>query len=205
MTFTIKRPLTNNYRVSQDFGVALDWYIKIAGYPHNGIDYACPIGTPVYATDDGIVVYSDTTPDADGLGVNIAHSWGLSQYWHLSRVIVKYGQKVKRGEQIGFSGDTGWATGPHLHFGIKVTQDPDEGMRGWTNPTRYFENVTTTPTTPNLTYKTYVVRPGDSLWKIAEKIYGKGYLWPQIYSANKDKIQNPQIIRPLQILKIPTL
>jgi len=126
----IRLPFNGSFRITQHFGARYAWYIKIAGYPHNGIDYATPMNTAILACDDGEIVYADNTPDADGLGINIKHKWGISQYWHFKRITAKLGAKVKKGEIIGYSGRSGWATGPHLHFGIKVQGDSPSGMRG---------------------------------------------------------------------------
>lgn len=203
MTITIKKPFHGQFPVSQEFGAELDWYIKVMGYPHNGIDYAMPIGTAVLTCDEGTVAYADNVPDSDGCGINIVHKWGMSQYWHLNKLLVKYGEKVTRGQYIGDSGKTGWATGPHLHFGIKVNGYGLPDMRGWCNPGIYYEVVAEpTPSVP-VVNKTYIVGFGDSLWKIATKFYGKGYMWPKIYEVNKDQISNPNVIKPFQVLRIP--
>lgn len=88
--------------------------------PHNGEDIGAPLGTPVAATNDGIV---RLTVDHifSGKGVFLDHGLGLySMYFHLSEVLVKEGDFVKAGEVVGKVGATGRATGPHLHWGVKL-------------------------------------------------------------------------------------
>jgi len=203
MALEIIKPFKGDFPITQKFGEALSWYIKIAGYPHNGIDFAMPDGTPIYAISPGVLTYADNVPDADGLGINLKHEWGMSQYWHLSKLIAKIGQRVKQGELLGFSGHSGWATGPHLHFGIKVTLNPAENMRGWTDPMPYFVEKITDPTPVATEQRTYVVKPGDTLWGISKRFYGNGIYWKRIHKANLLKVPNPNLIRPLQILQIP--
>lgn len=199
----IRLPFEGKYPITFRFGENPDWYVRRVGYPHNGVDFGMPRGTPVLACDDGKVWYADNIPDSDGIGINIGHEWGLSQYWHLTMCVAKWGDEVKKGETIGFSGDTGWATGPHLHFGIKVKDDSPPGMRGWTNPVPYLEGPVFQPMLPAIESRTYRVRIGDSLWKIALKFYGNGYHWRKIFDANKDKIGDPGLIYPFQKLVIP--
>jgi murein DD-endopeptidase MepM/ murein hydrolase activator NlpD len=199
----IALPFHGAYPITFRFGEAPDWYVKVAGYPHNGVDFGLPVGVAVLACDEGVVSYADNTPDGNGLGVNLSHSWGLSQYWHLSKLAANFGDKVKRGDVIGYSGDTGFATGPHLHFGVKVSGYEVAGMRGWVDPLKFLENGPGTPAEPPAVNRYYFVRPGDSLWKIAAKFYGQGYHWRRIYEANRDKIQNPNLIYPFQKLLIP--
>ena len=95
------------------------------GKPHNGLDIGVPIGTPVYAADDGIVMAVDNNDKSSwakyqyGKYVLIKHDNGLATlYAHLSRSAVSKGQTVSRGQLIGYSGNTGYSTGPHLHFGV---------------------------------------------------------------------------------------
>lgn len=199
----IRKPFEGNYPLTFDFGEAPEWYTKVAGYPHNGLDFALPTGTPVLACDEGFVIYADNIPDSDGMGIILQHDWGISLYWHLSEVIAKLGHVYTKGAIIGKSGATGWATGPHLHFGIKVKGDEPAGMRGWTDPKKYFSEQLPQeehqPQQPHI----YEVIPGDSLWTIAEKFYGNGGKWRLIYEANKDKIKNPNLIYPYQKLIIP--
>lgn len=88
--------------------------------PHNGEDIGAPLGTEIVATNDGIV---RLTVDHifSGKGVFVDHGLGLySMYFHLSEVLVKEGDLVKAGEIVGKVGATGRATGPHLHWGVKL-------------------------------------------------------------------------------------
>ncbi|MEP7300583.1 MAG: M23 family metallopeptidase [Caldimonas sp.] len=94
---------------------------------HNGVDYGAPSGTPVRTVGEGVVEFSGWQ-NGYGNVVHIKHGKDLSTvYAHLSRVDVAKGAKVGQGDTIGTVGQTGWATGPHLHFEVKidgVQQDP---------------------------------------------------------------------------------
>lgn len=107
------------------------------GYPgHNGLDLRAAPGTPVFACDDGVI---ESTPfDKEGFGwyVRLVHDWGRSYYCHLAGM-VQYSGPVKRGMQVGTSGSSGFCTGPHLHFGIKVCGAPTPGYGDWTDPTPF--------------------------------------------------------------------
>lgn len=86
-----------------------------------GLDYGCATGDKVWATTRGMVVAASNNPDqAFGKHVVIRHPDGRHSYYlHLSKVNASNGQRVKSGEVIGLSGNTGKSTGPHLHFSIK--------------------------------------------------------------------------------------
>jgi murein DD-endopeptidase MepM/ murein hydrolase activator NlpD len=87
--------------------------------PHGGADYRAATGTPVLATEAGLVVLTGRHFYAGG-SVYLDHGGGLlSVYMHLSRIDVKQGQRVAKGERVGLSGATGRVTGPHLHFGLR--------------------------------------------------------------------------------------
>jgi murein DD-endopeptidase MepM/ murein hydrolase activator NlpD len=94
---------------------------------HKGVDYGAPSGTPVRAVGDGVVEFAG---QQNGYGnvLEIKHSNQRSTlYAHLSRIDVRKGQHVEQGQRVGAVGSTGWATGPHLHFEVKVNgaqQDP---------------------------------------------------------------------------------
>ncbi len=101
---------------------------------HTGIDLQAPTGTPVYATGDG-VVESAGWSGRYGKRVVIDHGKGLQTYYaHLSKFIVLPGQEVRRGETIALSGSTGHATGPHLHYEVRVSGTP-------VNPYRYMSKT----------------------------------------------------------------
>ena len=87
---------------------------------HEGVDYGAPIGTPVHVVGDGIVAFAG---QQNGYGnvIQVQHSDGrMTVYAHLSKIVVRRGERVEQGEQIGNVGMTGWATGPHLHFEFRV-------------------------------------------------------------------------------------
>ena len=87
---------------------------------HKGIDLAAPTGTPVYATADGVVQRADRF-SSYGLYIAIDHGASLqTRYAHLSRLAVAAGERVKKGEVIGYVGSTGRSTGPHLHYEVRV-------------------------------------------------------------------------------------
>lgn len=89
--------------------------------PHNAVDYAAPLGTPVYAVGQGIVSKADSSDPLGGLRIGIDMPGGLNvDYAHLSRILVSTGQPVRPGQLIGYTGSSGSATtGPHLHFAAR--------------------------------------------------------------------------------------
>lgn len=107
-------------RITQGFGMTS--FARTGAYGgagHNGIDIGAPTGTPVYATASGTVVSVGFNDNSYGKWVVIRHTDGyFSLYGHLSQQRVSNGQTVNRGDRIGDIGDTGFATGPHLHFTI---------------------------------------------------------------------------------------
>jgi murein DD-endopeptidase MepM/ murein hydrolase activator NlpD len=103
------------------------------GTTHKGIDVAMPVGTPLKAVMDGVVsaAQSGSGSRSYGLYVIIEHSGGKSTlYAHMSKIMVKVGDNVTKGQIIGLSGNTGYSTGPHLHFELRVN-----GVQ--TNPAAY--------------------------------------------------------------------
>jgi murein DD-endopeptidase MepM/ murein hydrolase activator NlpD len=88
---------------------------------HAGVDYPVPRRTPVVAAEEGRVVWAKRRPGGWGLLVTVAHSRGVrTMYAHLSRIDVRVGQRVKAGSRLGLVGATGKASGPHLHFEVRL-------------------------------------------------------------------------------------
>lgn len=88
---------------------------------HKGIDLAAPTGTPIYATADGIVDRAEWF-SSYGLFIEIEHGAELeTRYAHMSRLAVSAGQRVQKGDLIGYVGSTGRSTGPHLHYEVRVS------------------------------------------------------------------------------------
>lgn len=86
---------------------------------HTGLDLHADRGTPVYATGDAIVKLASYSHNGYGIQVELNHSYGfVTKYAHLSKVLVKPGQEVKRGQVIAFSGNTGTSVAPHLHYEV---------------------------------------------------------------------------------------
>jgi murein DD-endopeptidase MepM/ murein hydrolase activator NlpD len=111
---------TVNIRITQEYGNTsfAAWAYKSKF--HNGMDFGMPIGTPIFAAEDGeVMAIGDNGKVQYGKFVLIKHNNNLATlYAHLSRQTVKKGDSVKRGQIIGYSGNTGYSTGPHLHFGV---------------------------------------------------------------------------------------
>lgn len=112
-------PVKNAYRLSSRFGFRRD--PKTGGRRmHSGADFAAGLGTPLYATADGVVTYAGWQ-SAYGRLVKIKHDFGIeTRYAHQSRIRVKVGQRVSRGQHIGDMGASGRVTGVHLHYEVRV-------------------------------------------------------------------------------------
>lgn len=129
------QPISNKdlTRIASGFGYRIDPIYKTIKM-HPGIDFAAPRGTPIYATGDGVVEFAGNNHDGYGNHVIINNGYGYETlFGHMYKIKVHDHEKVKRGEVIGWVGDTGKSTGPHLHYeviknGTKV------------NPAYYFYN-----------------------------------------------------------------
>ena len=116
----LRYPFKGHHRVSSPFNLARRHPITHRISPHKGVDFAMSVGTPVYATGDGVVTRVKNHRYA-GKYIEIQHEGRyLTRYMHLSRITVRRGQKVQRGERIALSGNTGRSTGPHLHYELHV-------------------------------------------------------------------------------------
>jgi len=111
-------------RIASGFGMRIDPVYKVPKF-HAGLDFTAPVGTPIYATADGVVIESGFSPDGYGNRVVINHGYGYeSLYGHMYRTKVRNGQKIKRGEVIGYVGSTGKSTGPHCHYEVHKGDQP---------------------------------------------------------------------------------
>ena len=114
------QPVSNKdlKRIASGSGHRIDPIYKTVKL-HAGLDFAAPQGTPIYATADGVVRVAGNTGNGYGNHVIINHGYGYETlYGHQYRIKAKVGQRVKRGELIGWVGSTGKSTGPHLHYEV---------------------------------------------------------------------------------------
>ncbi|AHF76745.1 Putative peptidase M23 [Sodalis praecaptivus] len=115
-------PTVKQFRVSSNFNPRRLNPVTGRIAPHRGVDFAVPVGTPVLAVGDGEVMVSKRD-GAAGNYVAIRHGRQyMTRYMHLKKLLVKPGQKVKRGDRIALSGNTGRSTGPHLHYEVWINQ-----------------------------------------------------------------------------------
>jgi len=134
------RPLRGNFAVTQGFGENAAFYQahpewKTKG--HNGTDYGCPEGTPVYAAHDGQVGRIGYEDGGYGNFVRVNTRWGRVIDAHLDQYVVAMGQVIVAGDFIGFSGNTGCSTGPHLHHEIRLDGMENNGFNGAVDPETY--------------------------------------------------------------------
>jgi len=126
-------PLSNKdlTRTASGWGLRIHPIYKIVRF-HYGIDFTAPVGTEVYATGDGVVENLVSSRRGYGNHIIINHGFGYKTiYAHLDRFNVRQGQKVKRGDIIGFVGNTGLSIAPHLHYEIELN-----GLK--VDPVNYF-------------------------------------------------------------------
>ncbi|MEM8696248.1 MAG: M23 family metallopeptidase [Pseudomonadota bacterium] len=120
-------PVAENYRLSSNFGMRRH---PILGgrRMHSGVDMAGPVGTPIYATADGIVGRAQWL-GGYGKYIEINHGGEIqTRYGHLSRILVEPGARVTRGQLIGRMGSTGRSTGSHLHYEVRIAGRPVNPM-----------------------------------------------------------------------------
>jgi murein DD-endopeptidase MepM/ murein hydrolase activator NlpD len=116
-------------RITSSFGERIDPFLGEGAF-HAGIDIAVPAGTPVHVTADGIVIFAGWM-NGYGRTVIVSDGHGYSTlYAHMSSLAVTVGQHLDRDEVVGYVGVTGWTTGPHLHYEVRINHTP-------VNPYRY--------------------------------------------------------------------
>jgi murein DD-endopeptidase MepM/ murein hydrolase activator NlpD len=124
----LSEPIRGDHEFNSGFGTRNDPLNHRSGI-HEGVDLGAPIGTPVYATGEGVVTLAEAW-DRYGNTVEIDHGNGIaSRYAHLSRIKVKDGQRVSRTTIIGLVGNSGRSTGPHLHYEVRVNNAPKDPVK----------------------------------------------------------------------------
>ena len=129
------QPVTNKElkRLSSGYGRRIDPYYKKPKF-HYGVDFSAPKGTAIYATGNGTVKKTKKSRRGFGNHIVIDHGYGYeSLYAHMQKYTVRRGQKVKRGDLIGYVGNSGKSTAPHLHYEVHK-----DGRK--VNPAYYFHN-----------------------------------------------------------------
>lgn len=117
------QPISNKElkRMASGYGMRIDPIYKTKKF-HHGMDFSAPIGTPIYATGDGIIEKTKKSRSKKDYGnyILINHGYDYQSFYaHLDKVIVSKGKKVKRGDLIGYVGNTGKSTAPHLHYEVR--------------------------------------------------------------------------------------
>ncbi len=129
------QPVSNKdlTRIASGFGYRIDPVYKVGKF-HAGLDFAAPIGTPIYATANGIIKEANANVSGYGNHVVIDHGYGYQTlYGHMYKIKVRPGQVVMRGEVIGWVGSSGKSTGPHCHYEVHRNGIP-------VDPVYYFYN-----------------------------------------------------------------
>lgn len=126
-------PVTSSRGMSSGFGMRV--HPVLGGMrAHRGIDLPAPTGTPIHAAADGVVGKADWS-GGYGLMVELAHGAAMeTRYGHMSRIAVAEGQRVRKGDVIGYVGSTGRSTGAHLHYEVRIGGDA-------VNPLPYMQTV----------------------------------------------------------------
>lgn len=134
------QPISNKdlTRTASGWGWRIHPIYKIRKF-HYGMDFTAPTGTDIYATGDGVVEEIESAKRGFGNELVINHGYGYKTlYGHMSGFNVKVGQKVKRGDVIGFVGSTGLSTAPHLHYEVSINGEK-------VNPVNFYFNDLTAP------------------------------------------------------------
>ena len=129
------QPVSNKdlTRMASGYGYRTDPVYKTRKF-HAGMDFTAPRGTPIYATGDGKVIQADAKSRGYGNHVRIDHGYGyVTLYAHMNKFNCKVGQKVKRGDVIGYVGNTGKSVGPHCHYEVRKNGNP-------INPVNFYFN-----------------------------------------------------------------
>ncbi len=129
------QPISNKdlTRVASPFGLRIHPFYKVLKM-HAGMDFTAPTGTEVYATGDGVVFDTDRSKRGYGNTVIIDHGFGYKTlYAHLSEILISPGTKVRRGAVVGLVGNTGMSLAPHLHYEVRLNDNPIDPINFYFN------------------------------------------------------------------------
>jgi murein DD-endopeptidase MepM/ murein hydrolase activator NlpD len=120
-------------RMASGYGYRMHPILKYRKF-HAGMDFTAPRGTPIFATGKGTVIQADSKASGYGRHVRIDHGYGyITLYAHMSKMAVEEGDKVNRGDIIGYVGNTGLSAGPHCHYEVRKNGEP-------VNPVNFYFN-----------------------------------------------------------------
>jgi murein DD-endopeptidase MepM/ murein hydrolase activator NlpD len=135
------RPVPLGLKITQLFGERPEVYAPMGFLGHSGIDWGCRVGTDVYCSNWGWVLEIGNNPKGYGKYIKIQHKKLITLYAHLSYVGVEANCYITRGQCIAKSGNTGFSTGPHLHFEVIDPTKYDNGYKGRLDPMLYLANT----------------------------------------------------------------
>jgi murein DD-endopeptidase MepM/ murein hydrolase activator NlpD len=185
-------------RLTQRFGENPAYYARFDLAGHEGLDIAAVEGDPVYAAHAGEAL-AYHAPRSYGTYVQVVGETLLTLYAHLSRAL-RAGEHVQAGEVIGYAGNTGVSTGPHLHFGVcPRPRDWTNSYKGWVDPLPYLEAGAQDAPVPAA--RTHTVRRGEYLTYIAAERLGDAHRWGEIATLNA--IPFPYVLHVGQVLRLP--
>lgn len=144
------RPFSGTFPVTQEWGVNPTDYARFGLKGHNGVDYGLPTGTFVLAPHSGKVIEAAFDETGYGLYVKIENEKEGSILGHFQSSDVNAGDTVSEGQRVGISDNTGYSTGPHLHWGYyRMPRNKADGYSGTCNPYPYLTENGGSPTTPS--------------------------------------------------------
>jgi len=165
---------STTYKITQKFGENPHIYKRFGLRGHSGLDFSTPLGTPIVACDDGICRENRFDKNGYGWYVKLIHSWGESLYAHFQeKSFLRVNSKVKKGEVIGYADSTGFSTGHHLHFAIRVNPyNRNDGWLGYTDPLPYLKGGAMSPSGDTVSKESYDACMADreKFWKKSDEL-----------------------------------
>jgi hypothetical protein len=140
MNVIIRLPFDGIYPITQRFGENPEVYSQFGKPGHNGIDWGLPNGTPILAAADGKVTKIGNDPNGYGRYILLQHNGYQTLYAHLQDLKVSVIEPIHVSDVIGFSDNTGFSTGPHLHFELRIPGSPGSYNAGEVDPLPYLQN-----------------------------------------------------------------